>query len=1441
MEQYKYMEIIVKQDPFSHEFDSEKLSEIATADNLTQREQDTIDFLNFCSRIFKHSYSEIIAIFKRFESKIQLFDYIYKNLNTHYVTAHKSILSNSLPKDSFALNFERLKFIKFDNPDGVNINATDVMERGGDILNILVGFIEASNHEYLSAGAAETGKDLNDLFPQLWFYANNIYSFSSFYNMVCFREGYVVLENETIYIRSSSASKEIRMAITVSDIRSRNHINEYSTYAGIYRNAFAKSPIITKIISKYRISNGSLDNLRISNNKLGPTDTVDFGKYLKINRYVEELFNTSQFGIRLIGITEIFNAIERFMHLLIRDNMTGQKTDISYKVKKTILIEAISKITSFDIDSIRAILDSITEKSITPYFWRKPLYEYNDEFYLSFSLLYAANYDLLIGSVIESLGIDFKLQIALFKKQVTDELEDVTDKYTFVKTELGEKYENTIVYELQEMYLFIEVAVLEKFPIESIEIHTVLGQLAQAEMEINEKISEFSNTVDGKKTIIPVLITNYTILSGIILNNVPILDLTLIKNYLVTGNFRRSQVFLNKASKKPTVYNQFDYYGNEYEFNNRLVNFLFNPLPVLEIKNKLFWKESAALPVGTTPQLYIEACDYVDESTNIENKIQLLNQTLNHQYYNTINDAENKIYDISIQFQLTDIFYLLAFGNYDHSFYRFQISEIFQKLNTTGFSHLVFYFRNAINRMNHIKPKQDKSFNTIEYDTEYVNELVSAIIKENPTIRLVEFNPGIGLTKVQEKKLISFSLDYLSTLTMKKYTDQEFEFYVLFLAIIKSFTKKYDLQGEFYSTCANVISALNFNNNYQTARNLSEEILYISIMEKNIYRGWEILFVCLEQQKNIFDATIYGCLYISSLSAETHLPYSQVINIFFTILKFSRNIYSLDLLDSVFEYLKKYKLKEYDDQKIHLSYYQSILLNSYLEIRMQKIHESMEYLIEKQAQIVRYEEKGIVPWLNYLYNIKRLQEEGHLEEVPVDDLIVSLEAGTSEEYYLPLKQKHFSGEELKKDFIDSIKKSLNTNSYSDYIFENQNLDLDASHVIEDGIHQNDFDAILLSGYIENDIRLIYNNTDSQFKSEVPFTPEMPSYDYLENYSKYILGNITLRSNQTILYLFASKGAVYGLVIEHSKNIKIVEFKDWTLKVMQDWLKGTENFYFNDKNYFDVSEQEEAYAKLIEALQFTSLGTELETDEILICTSMELSKFPVNLIVNDKDFLGTKKHVTNILLIEWFLSNHQEVLLSENYTSCCWAPIEDGDGDINYGFDKMKHVLEEYKIPAITQSLPEEINSDVNIFFAHGELNGAGFKAIYKSDKNNSAVISNRRLFGTGKIAILFVCHSGAIDKNIFSNSVISLIHEIIELGYAAVIAPCWSLEVTIPQFWLQYFLEKFKSGAYISEAVHFANNNLAEYKESISNAYYVPEGRLAMHLYGNPNVRISKD
>lgn len=156
--------------------------------------------------------------------------------------------------------------------------------------------------------------------------------------------------------------------------------------------------------------------------------------------------------------------------------------------------------------------------------------------------------------------------------------------------------------------------------------------------------------------------------------------------------------------------------------------------------------------------------------------------------------------------------------------------------------------------------------------------------------------------------------------------------------------------------------------------------------------------------------------------------------------------------------------------------------------------------------------------------------------------------------------------------------------------------------------------------------------------------------------------------------------------------------------------------------------------------------------------------------------------------------------------------------------------EELKSSEVTfdERLVPQPNCDINIFISHGGRNGsAGFSGLYPADGKAYDV---RKVFGKGKVAILFVCHAGSIVENHYSNSNHTLVKQLLNDGYESVISPSWSLNIYIPGIWAKEFIRNLNGGKNISESVYEANS-------IISSVYLSPSASCAMHLFGNRNIK----
>lgn len=154
----------------------------------------------------------------------------------------------------------------------------------------------------------------------------------------------------------------------------------------------------------------------------------------------------------------------------------------------------------------------------------------------------------------------------------------------------------------------------------------------------------------------------------------------------------------------------------------------------------------------------------------------------------------------------------------------------------------------------------------------------------------------------------------------------------------------------------------------------------------------------------------------------------------------------------------------------------------------------------------------------------------------------------------------------------------------------------------------------------------------------------------------------------------------------------------------------------------------------------------------------------------------------------------------------WAPVEEGDFAINIAFDKIDSLFDESTLLKITTLNPRvELNKDINIFISHGGKDELyGFKSISPAD--DKYFLNEKDIFGTGKIAILFICHSGSLKSSLYATKLDGLVNKILDFGYESVLAPAWSYNVILTGVWTRNFINSINQGK-VSLNQHFLLTN----------------------------------
>ena len=110
---------------------------------------------------------------------------------------------------------------------------------------------------------------------------------------------------------------------------------------------------------------------------------------------------------------------------------------------------------------------------------------------------------------------------------------------------------------------------------------------------IKDNISEFKEVfINSSKEIISLVITNFPIYSGSIIENIPVIDFSLLENYFLSGSLNKSPIgFDGKKLYKNDNPVSIIYYTDDDQFSNNLRSFILDPIPVRELKPKVYLSE----------------------------------------------------------------------------------------------------------------------------------------------------------------------------------------------------------------------------------------------------------------------------------------------------------------------------------------------------------------------------------------------------------------------------------------------------------------------------------------------------------------------------------------------------------------------------------------------------------------------------------------------------------------------------------------------------------------------------------------------------------------------------------------------------------------------------------------------------------------------------------
>lgn len=398
--------------------------------------------------------------------------------------------------------------------------------------------------------------------------------------------------NEHTFNLSMFFANDLKKANTVDIIYSQNNIDSHYTISSV---------ILEDDCIKYRLDKRRDGYaLQLFNQTLA--ETMAFYEYAL---FTELSINNSK--VSIITILHIYAELNNLSRLVREkvSEVTSQNSNSHYTMKYSYLISLLKTKTNYSYALLKDVLSLFISDTNKFDFFFKPLTLIDQK--VNF-LHYPIENMLTVRSIDSWLnkgGYNLSARGKLFERHVKSFLKDdlesnvkplkIYDTNNFKGKKGKEEIDLLVEY---DNFILIGELTCTKYPVSYKDFNDVERRLKRKIGSLKRKLSFMkSNRFDIKpkisknKKIIPIVITNYPHFSGIEFNDIPIVDLLLLNNYLITGKYSRAEVKKTSTGVISDTVNEHIYYKDSASMGKNISGFLKNPFPIKYLMSRLCLQE----------------------------------------------------------------------------------------------------------------------------------------------------------------------------------------------------------------------------------------------------------------------------------------------------------------------------------------------------------------------------------------------------------------------------------------------------------------------------------------------------------------------------------------------------------------------------------------------------------------------------------------------------------------------------------------------------------------------------------------------------------------------------------------------------------------------------------------------------------------------------------
>lgn len=638
---------------------------------------------------------------------------------------------------------------------------------------------------------------------------------------------------------------------------------------------------------------------------------------------------------------------------------------------------------------------------------------------------------------------------------------------------------------------------------------------------------------------------------------------------------------------------------------------------------------------------------------------------------------------------------------------------------------------------------------------------------------------------------------------------------------------------ETYIQFESILQRLFRDGHQQLARDNAEEAMICAYADGVPELGHYCRFSLYTSQRNPIDAALHGCLLamtLQSLESITDAFHTRLLIATFT---FYRNIGFFDLATSLHDKIMSLpSLGEYERQHITMAFLNMLLIKQDPDV----LNRANAYVELNLEAIEAFGKASLVPWLAMICNLKSMYPQKYAAQTA----LIALESYI--DTHLPIDE----GEQIKdqilrhrsnsKEFLrESLDKLTQSRNKSDHVYEVNLLQVTASRVIETSLATGDIEGILLGHQAKSDGSLAFDLAES-LPQHTLIRHDRETLQrgrgHFKGYLNQTQRRLLVHPDYRYVWLGFQGGKAYYLINEGGRFVAHGYIPGCTQSSVKDWLKGVlPDLGFEDsppgQGPFRI--REDIWREESKRIQNSIPKFHLPKSNrsTVLFSDVEMSCFPHNFLF---DLTGNSQPqiVCSPLSLDHYMRCSMVHLDLSKIN--IWAPLTENDYAIELAYSRIKECLVDHPVECEEGLLPTfKSKADVKLFICHGGRNReGGFTGLYPSGTKKYLTPS---ILGTGKVAVLFVCHGGHISSDFYARSFQTLAKTLLLSGYETVIAPAWSLNINIPGPWAEAFLQRLKSGQNIVSAACEANLQIKE-------IYPVESAWAAMHVFGNPHLKI---